>query len=152
MRIVLQRVSSASVAVAGCPLGAIGRGYLLLVGVAQGDTADDGAWLAKKIPPLRLFPDETGRLNRTLREVGGEVLVISQFTLLAELAKGTRPSFHRAAPPAEARALYDIFLGQLATALGPESPAIARGEFGADMQVSLVNDGPLTLLLDSRDH
>lgn len=148
MRIVLQRVSSASVSIAGREVGAIGRGFLLLLGIEKGDTAEVGARLAKKIAGVRLFPDETGKLNRTLREVGGAVLVVSQFTLFGTLDKGTRPDFHRAAPPAEARELYELFLDQLATALGPDSPPVARGEFGADMQVSLVNDGPVTLVLD----
>lgn len=148
MRIVLQRVSSASVSIAGREVGAIGRGFLLLLGIEKGDTAAAGARLAGKIAGVRLFPDETGKLNRTLREVGGGVLVVSQFTLFGTLDKGTRPDFHRAAPPAEARELYSRFLDQLALALGPEAPPVARGEFGADMQVSLVNDGPVTLVLD----
>lgn len=148
MRIVLQRVSSASVSIAGREVGAIGRGFLLLLGIEKGDTAAAGARLAGKIAGVRLFPDETGKLNRTLREVGGGVLVVSQFTLFGTLDKGTRPDFHRAAPPAEARELYSRFLDQLALALGPEAPPVARGEFGADMQVSLINDGPVTLILD----
>lgn len=148
MRIVLQRVSSASVSIAGREVGAIGRGFLLLLGIEKGDTAAAGARLAGKIAGVRLFPDETGKLNRTLREVGGGVLVVSQFTLFGTLDKGTRPDFHRAAPPAEARELYSRFLDQLALALVPEAPPVARGEFGADMQVSLINDGPVTLILD----
>ncbi len=148
MRIVLQRVSSASVSIAGREVGAIGRGFLLLLGIEKGDTAAAGARLAGKIAGVRLFPDETGKLNRTLREVGGGVLVVSQFTLFGTLDKGTRPDFHRAAPPAEARELYSRFLDQLALALGPEAPPVARGEFGADMQVSLINDGPVTIILD----
>ena len=148
MRIVLQRVSSASVSIAGRDVGAIGRGFLLLLGIEKGDTAAAGARLAGKIAGVRLFPDETGKLNRTLREVGGGVLVVSQFTLFGTLDKGTRPDFHRAAPPAEARELYSRFLDQLALALGPEAPPVARGEFGAYMQVSLINDGPVTIILD----
>lgn len=150
MRIVLQRAASASVEIDGRVAGRIGRGYLILLGIEQADTPADGEWLARKIVPLRLFPDDSGKLNRTLREVGGGALVVSQFTLLAALDKGTRPSFHRAAPPAEARALYEEFLRQLAAALGPDAPPVERGEFGADMQVGLVNDGPVTLIIDSR--
>ena len=149
MRIVLQRVSSASVSIAGREVGAIGRGFLLLLGIEKGDTAAAGARLAGKIAGVRLFPDETGKLNRTLREVGGGVLVVSQFTLFGTLDKGTRPDFHRAAPPAKARELYECFLAQIASALGPGAPTVERGEFGADMRVSLVNDGPVTLVLDA---
>jgi D-aminoacyl-tRNA deacylase len=150
MRIVLQRVSSASVTIAGREVGAIGRGYLILLGIEQADTPAEGAWLAQKLATLRLFADEAGKMNLTLRQVGGAALVVSQFTLLGSLDKGARPSFHRAAPPAEARALYEQFLVQLAAALGPDAPPVRHGEFGADMQVSLVNDGPVTLVIDSR--
>ncbi|MCU0792245.1 MAG: D-aminoacyl-tRNA deacylase [Opitutaceae bacterium] len=148
MRIVLQRVRSASVTVDQRQTGAIAKGYLLLVGVERTDTPDVCLRLAQKITKLRVFPDATGRLSLTLREVGGAVLVVSQFTLLADLQKGNRPDFHRAAPPAEAKALYHEFITCLARELGPDAPAIQTGEFGADMQVQLVNDGPLTLLLD----
>jgi D-tyrosyl-tRNA(Tyr) deacylase len=149
MRLILQRVRSASVTVAGREIGAVGRGYLVLLGIEKGDTPAEGAWLAAKLAAARLFPDDSGKLNRTVREIGGGALVVSQFTLFGTLDKGTRPDFHRAAPPAEARALYELFLGQLATALGPAHP-VAAGEFGADMLVSLVNDGPVTLVLDRR--
>lgn len=148
MRIVLQRVSSASVAIAGREISAIGRGYLVLLGIETGDTADDGARLARKLAAARLFADERGKLDRNLREVDGRALVVSQFTLFGTLDKGTRPDFHRAAPPNLARTLYESFIGQLEAELGEP---VARGEFGADMQVSLVNDGPVTLLLDSRE-
>ncbi len=151
MKLVLQRVRSASVTVAGRQVSAIGQGYLLLLGVAQGDTEADGAWLARKVVGLRLFPDVNGRLDRTLAEVGGAVLVVSQFTLLAALDKGARPSFHRAEAPEPARVRYERFCAQLGDAMGPGAAAVARGEFGADMQVELVNDGPLTLLIDTRD-
>lgn len=147
MRIILQRVSSASVAIGGCVAGQIERGLLVFVGVAQGDTADDGRWLAEKIVALRIFPDDAGQMNRSVRDVGGGVLAISQFTLFASVRKGTRPSFNDAAKPDLARPLYETFLEQLETALGKP---VARGEFGADMQVSLVNDGPVTLIVDSR--
>jgi D-aminoacyl-tRNA deacylase len=149
MRIVLQRVRSASVAIAGREVGAIARGYLVLLGIEKGDSPDAGDRLARKLATARLFADEAGKLNRSLGEVGGGALVVSQFTLLGTLEKGTRPDFHRAAPPDEARTLYERFLAQLRAALGPGCP-VACGEFGADMQVSLVNDGPVTLILDSR--
>ena len=148
MRIVLQRVRSASVAIGGRETGAIARGYLILLGIETGDTPEAGERLARKLVTARLFADEAGKMNRSLGEVGGGVLVVSQFTLFGTLDKGTRPDFHRAAPPGEARALYEHFLGQLRDALGPGCP-VACGEFGADMQVSLVNDGPVTLVLDT---
>jgi len=147
MRVVIQRVSRADVKIDGKTAGEIERGLLVLLGVAQGDTSDDAAWLAGKIAQLRIFPDETGAMNRSVRDSGGGVLVISQFTLLASTRKGTRPSFNDAAKPAEARMLYESFLSQLEAALGQ---AVARGEFGANMQVSLINDGPVTLIIDSR--
>jgi D-aminoacyl-tRNA deacylase len=146
MRIVVQRVSSASVTIAGQRVAAIERGLLILLGIEKGDTADTGARLARKLASARLFAEDSGKLNRSLREVGGRALVVSQFTLFGTLDKGTRPDFHRAAPPAEARALYETFLGQLEAELGER---VERGEFGADMQVALVNDGPVTLVLDS---
>jgi D-aminoacyl-tRNA deacylase len=146
MRIVVQRVSSASVTTAGRETGSIGRGLLILLGIDRADTPAAGAWLARKLASARLFADDSGKLNRSLREVGGRALVVSQFTLFGTLDKGTRPDFHRAAPPAEARALYETFLGQLEVELGNR---VERGEFGADMQVALVNDGPVTLVLDS---
>lgn len=146
MRIVVQRVSSASVSISGREVGVIGRGLLILLGIERGDTADAGAWLARKLASARLFADDAGKLNRNLREVDGRALVVSQFTLFGTLDKGTRPDFHRAAPPELARALYDTFLGQLEVELGER---VERGEFGADMQVALVNDGPVTLVIDS---
>jgi D-aminoacyl-tRNA deacylase len=147
MRIVLQRVSSARVAIEERVAGEIGRGLLVLVGVADGDGESDGQWLAEKIAALRIFPDDAGQMNRTVRDVGGEVLVVSQFTLLASTRKGTRPSFNAAAKPDLARTLYEKFLAQMSTAL---ARPVACGEFGADMKVSLHNDGPVTLILDSR--
>jgi D-tyrosyl-tRNA(Tyr) deacylase len=146
MRAVVQRVSSASVSVAGREVGAVGRGLLVLLGIERTDTPEAGAWLARKLAAARLFADDAGKLNLALREVGGRVLVVSQFTVFGTLDKGTRPDFHRAAPPAAARVLYETFLGQLEAELGER---VARGEFGADMQVALVNDGPITLVLDS---
>jgi D-tyrosyl-tRNA(Tyr) deacylase len=146
MRIVVQRVTSASVTISDREVGAIGRGLLILLGIEKNDTAEDGAWLSRKLASARLFPDDSGKLNLNLREIGGRALVVSQFTLFGTLDKGTRPDFHRAAPPDAAQALYETFLGQLEAELGEP---VARGEFGADMQVSLVNDGPVTLILDS---
>lgn len=128
--------------------GEIGPGLLVLLGIAAEDTEADGAWLAEKIARLRIFADAADQMNRSVQEAGGGILVVSQFTLLASTRKGTRPSFNGAAKPAPAKALYERFLRQMATAL--DRP-VACGEFGADMQVSLVNDGPVTLIIDSRE-
>src|SRR5436190_22138409 len=147
MRAVIQRVSRADVKIEGTPVGEIGPGLVVLLGVAEGDADDDGAWLAEKIVRLRIFPDDAGLMNRSVQETGGRVLVISQFTLLGSTRKGMRPSFNAAAKPGPAKLLYEAFLGQVEAALGE---AVARGEFGAEMQVSLVNDGPVTLIIDSR--
>ncbi|MGC4074175.1 MAG: D-aminoacyl-tRNA deacylase [Nibricoccus sp.] len=147
MKLVLQRVSSASVTIDGTMRGAIDRGLLILLGVAAGDTEDDVRWLAEKAAALRIFPDDAGLMNRSVRDIGGGILVISQFTLIASTRKGTRPSFNDAAKPDLARPLYENFLAQIETALGRP---VARGEFGADMKVALVNDGPVTLVIDSR--
>jgi D-tyrosyl-tRNA(Tyr) deacylase len=146
MRAVVQRVSSASVTIAGRRIAAIDRGLLVLLGIERTDTPEAGAWLARKLASARLFADDSGKLGLDLRAIAGRALVVSQFTLFGTLAKGTRPDFHRAAPPDLARALYETFLGQLEARLGER---VERGEFGADMQVALVNDGPLTLVLDS---
>lgn len=115
--------------------------------MAEGDTRGDGEWLAAKTARLRIFADEAGAMNRSVQDIGGGVLVISQFTLIASTRKGTRPSFNDAAKPDVARPLYESFLAQMEAALGRE---VARGEFGASMQVSLLNDGPVTLIIDSR--
>jgi D-tyrosyl-tRNA(Tyr) deacylase len=147
MRVVLQRVSSASVTVEGAVVGSIGAGLLLFVGIEAADEAADGEWLATKVSRLRIFPDDAGQMNRSVVESGGSLLVISQFTLHASTAKGTRPSFNAAARPEQARPLYDMFVRQLQTATGRP---IATGTFGAMMAVSLVNDGPVTILLDSK--
>ena len=157
MRAVIQRVSSASVTIDGRVVGAIERGLLVLLGVAQGDTEADGEWLAQKIAALRIFEDDAGKMNRSVLDLAAScppssalrplVLVIRQFTLLTSTRKGTRPSFNDAAKPDLAQPLYEKFLAQMSSALG--RPA-ACGEFGAMMQVALVNDGPVTLVLDSR--
>jgi D-tyrosyl-tRNA(Tyr) deacylase len=147
MRAVLQRVSKASVTVEGRVAGAIERGLLVLVGVAADDTDDDIAWLAGKIVQQKLFADETGRMNLSVVESGGGVLVVSQFTLLASTRKGTKPSWHRAAGPEVAIPLYEAFVRKMEELLGRP---VATGEFGAMMEVALVNDGPVTLVLDSR--
>lgn len=146
MRAVLQRVSRASVEVEGKVVGEIGRGWLVLLGVARGDTADDASRLAEKVVNLRGFEDEAGKMNRGVLEVGGGVLVVSQFTLMADCRAGRRPGFADAADPGTAEALYLDFARRVAES-GAE---VATGVFRADMKVALVNDGPVTFLLDSR--
>jgi D-tyrosyl-tRNA(Tyr) deacylase len=147
MRAVLQRVSEASVTVGERIIGEIGPGFLILLGVEEGDTATDVAWLVGKILPMRVFEDEDGKMNRSILDTGGGALVVSQFTLHARTKKGTRPSFDRAARPEVAIPLYERFVAELSAGLGKP---IATGEFGAMMKVALVNDGPVTILLDSR--
>ena len=147
MRAVIQRVSRADVKISGSLEGEIGTGLLVLLGVAEGDTLEDADWLATKIVRLRVFPDTAGLMNRSVLDVAGGILVISQFTLIASTRKGTRPSFNAAAKPEGARPLYDAFLTQVEGLLGRRP---ARGTFGAEMQVTLVNDGPVTLVIDSR--
>lgn len=147
VRVVVQRVSEASVVVAGRECGRIGRGYLVLVGVEERDTEEDGKWLAGKVARLRLFADAAGAMNLSVGEVGGSVLVVSQFTLHASTKKGNRPSFIRAARPDQAIPLYRHFVATLEQELGQPVPT---GEFGADMQVALVNDGPVTIWMDSK--
>lgn len=147
VRAVVQRVSEASVSIEGLPPRRIGRGLMVLLGIEAADTADDIAWLVGKLPKLRIFPDEGGQMNLSLADIGGEVLLVSQFTLFASTAKGTRPSFNAAARPDVARPLYEAFIRELESALGR---SVATGEFGAAMDVSLVNAGPVTLLLDSK--
>jgi D-tyrosyl-tRNA(Tyr) deacylase len=147
MRIILQRVSTASVTIEGKVHGQIGAGLLVLLGVAPDDTVEDGEWLAQKIAKLRIFPDDAGQMNCSIVDIGGGVLVVSQFTLFASTRKGTRPSFNAAAAPALAQSLYNSFVDQMTAALGRP---VATGQFAAMMQVALVNDGPVTLLLDSK--
>jgi D-tyrosyl-tRNA(Tyr) deacylase len=146
MRAVVQRVSRASVEVAGLVVGRIGVGWLVLLGVARQDTEDDAAWMADKIAQLRAFEDDAGKMNRSVADVGGGVLVVSQFTLLGDCRTGRRPSFTMAAEPADAERLY-LQVADILRASGLEVPT---GVFRASMKVELVNDGPVTLLLDSR--
>ncbi len=145
MKAVIQRVSNARVDVAGATVGAIGRGILVLLGVEKEDGERDATWLAEKISGLRIFEDEAGKMNRSVQEIDGEVLAVSQFTLAGNCAKGRRPSFDTAAPPEEANRLYEYFVARLRE-LGIQ---VATGIFQADMQVSLVNDGPVTFVLES---
>ncbi len=148
MRVLLQRVTEASVAIGGEIKGAIGRGILVLLGIEAADTEEDIAWLVGKISRLRIFDDEQGVMNLDLRQVGGRVLVVSQFTLHASTKKGNRPSYIKAAPETIARPLYNRFIEALAYTLGEEVPS---GEFGADMAVRLCNDGPVTIWIDSKN-
>ncbi len=147
MRIVIQRVRQASVTVGGVVVGSVGQGYMVLVGVAHGDTIDDVNWLALKTANLRIFDDENGVMNRSIIDVGGEVLAVSQFTLNASTKKGNRPSYIHAAGHELAVPLYDAYCDELARLIGKPTQ---RGVFGADMQVALVNDGPVTIIIDSR--
>jgi len=145
MRAVLQRVSQASVTVGDEVVGAIGQGLLILLGIGVGDSGAEARLLAEKTANLRIFADEEGRFNRSLLDIGGEALVVSQFTLYADTRRGRRPSFSDAAPPEIAAPLVDVFAGELRR-LGV---AVSTGRFGAMMRVALVNDGPVTILLDS---
>jgi D-aminoacyl-tRNA deacylase len=145
VRIVLQRVKSASVSVGGERISEIGPGLLLLVGVARGDGETEAGWLAEKVAGLRIFNDDQGKMNLSVRETGGEILAVSQFTLLADTRKGKRPSFIYAAQPEEAEPLFDRFCAMLpAAGVGP----VKTGSFGAMMDVELVNDGPVTIVLE----
>jgi D-aminoacyl-tRNA deacylase len=146
MRAVLQRVSQAEVTIAGRSVGRIGRGFVVLLGVAKDDAEKDIAYLADKTLGLRVFADAEGRMNLAIKQVEGELLVVSQFTLLAETESGRRPSFVRAAPPDDARRLYEHFLSLVRNG----GVRVETGEFGAMMAVSLTNDGPVTIILDSR--
>jgi len=147
MKAVIQRVTSASVTVGGAAVGTIERGLLVLLGVAKGDGEPDGRYLVEKIRTLRIFSDDQGKMNRSLVDVGGSVLLVSQFTLLGRTANGRRPSFDEAAPPDEAKRLYE----QVAAELRAQGTVVETGVFAAHMQVTLLNDGPVTFVLDSRD-
>ena len=146
MRLVLQRVTSASVSVDGQVVGQIGRGLVVLVGVADGDTSADIEYVASKLQGLRVLSDEDGRMNRSITDVKGELLVVSQFTLLGDVRKGRRPGFDAAAAPDQAKRDYEDLVARLRAMNLP----VQTGVFQADMQVALVNDGPVTLLVDSR--
>jgi len=145
VRVLLQRVEQASVTVEGRDVAAVGPGFLALVGVGPGDSPATAAWLAAKVAALRVFDDGEGHMNLSLRDTGGEVLAVSQFTLYADTRKGNRPGFSGAAPPAQAEELYEAFVAALRAAGLP----VATGVFGAHMRVALVNDGPVTILLEA---
>ncbi|MCB0844655.1 MAG: D-tyrosyl-tRNA(Tyr) deacylase [Bacteroidetes bacterium] len=148
MRAVIQRVSFSKVEVEGEVVGEIPQGLMVLLGITHEDNEDDIAWMIKKITQLRIFNDEAEKMNLSVQDVGGDILVISQFTLYANAKKGNRPSYIRSAPPDISIPLYEKFLEQLRVSF---SGKVATGEFGASMQVSLLNNGPVTIILDSRE-
>lgn len=148
MRVLVQRVTSACVEVDGVVSGSIESGLLVLAGIEESDCDADLAWLSAKLSRLRIFPDEAGVMNQSVVDVGGGVLAVSQFTLFASVKKGNRPSWSRAAPPAVSKPLFERFVQQLERDLGRKVPT---GVFGADMKVHLVNDGPVTIFIDSKD-
>lgn len=148
MKLVIQRVSSASVKIEGTIKATIGQGFMTLLGIEEEDTETDIEWLCKKMLNLRVFSDEEGKMNLSLQDIKGEILLISQFTLYASTKKGNRPSFTKAAKPTIAIPLYDKFIDFLAKDLDSR---IKTGEFGADMKVSLINDGPVTIIIDSKN-
>lgn len=147
MRLVIQRVKEASVTVDGRIVSAIGAGLLILVGIEPDDTIEEMRWLASKTAGLRIFDDENGVMNLSVTDTGGEVLAVSQFTLMASTRKGNRPSYIRAARPEFAAPMYDSFCSELTGLVGKE---VKKGIFGADMKVSLINDGPVTIIIDSK--
>ncbi len=148
MRSVIQRVTRASVTIEGKVKSEIGQGLLILLGIEPADASEDLEWLCKKISGLRIFNDANGVMNKSVRDVGGEIIVVSQFTLHASTKKGNRPSYIRAAKPEIAVPLYGKFVKQLAFVSGRE---VQTGEFGADMKVELLNDGPVTIIIDSKN-
>jgi D-tyrosyl-tRNA(Tyr) deacylase len=148
MRVVIQKVSEASVSIGNRITGRIGSGLLVLLGIEEADSTEDIEWLSGKICRLRIFPDEQGIMNLSVHDIGGEIMVVSQFTLHASTKKGNRPSYIRAARPETAVPLYNAFINQLFAEIGRE---VQTGEFGAMMQVALVNDGPVTILIDSKN-
>lgn len=148
MRIVIQRVSRASVTIEGTVKSAIEKGYLILIGVCEEDTEEDVEWLVRKVIGLRVFDDENGVMNRSIMDVDGNILVISQFTLFASYKKGNRPSWLRAARHEISVPLYESFCTKLSSALGKK---VGTGEFGADMKVELLNDGPVTICMDTKN-
>lgn len=147
MRLVIQRVTEASVSIGGSLHSAIGPGLMVLVGVSEGDSDDDARWLAAKCTAMRIFADDNGVMNRSVAETGGEILAVSQFTLCASTRKGNRPSYIRAAAHDTAIPLYELFCSECQNLLGRE---VKKGIFGADMHVALVNDGPVTIVIDSK--
>ncbi len=148
MRIVIQRVRNASVTIDCKQKSAIGQGLLILLGVTEEDTKEDADWLVKKVIGLRIFNDEQGMMNRSVEDVDGEIMVVSQFTLLASYKKGNRPSWIRAAKHETAIPMYEYFCNKMSETLGKE---VATGEFGADMKLALLNDGPVTIIMDTKN-
>ena len=148
MRIVIQRMRHASVTIDGKIKSHIGQGYLILLGIEQNDSGEDIEWLSKKVAGLRIFDDENGVMNKSILDIDGEILVVSQFTLMASTKKGNRPSWFRAATHDISIPLYQEFCKVLSSAIGKE---VQTGEFGADMKVELLNDGPVTILMDSKN-
>lgn len=147
MKVVIQRVTSANVSVAGQEISAIGKGFVVLVGVKQGDTKEEADYLVRKVVNMRIFEDAEGKMNLNIQQVGGEILSVSQFTLLANTKKGNRPSFTEAETPDRANELYEYFNAQIEQ----EGINVARGKFAAEMAVSLVNDGPVTIVIDTEN-
>ncbi len=147
MRALIQRVKEGAVYIEGKEVGKIGKGFVLLLGVGQSDTIEDLDYLVDKVVNLRVFPDEEGKMNLSLLDVGGEVLVVSQFTLYADCRKGRRPSFTDAAPPEKGKEMYELFINKLRD----RGVRVETGEFGAMMLVKIYNDGPVTIMLDSED-
>lgn len=148
MRLVIQRVSHASVTINGVCKSAIKEGFMILVGIEEADTKEDADWLCKKVIGLRVFDDENGVMNKSITDINGEILIVSQFTLMASTKKGNRPSYIRAAGHETAIPLYEYFCSEVSKALGKE---VGTGEFGADMKVELLNNGPVTILIDSKN-
>lgn len=148
MKAVIQRVEYSNVKINGETVGECNKGFMILLGVMQGDTVEDSDKLVNKIPNLRIFEDENGKMNLSCLDINGEILVVSQFTLCADCKKGRRPSFSNSAPPKEANELYEYFVESLRKA---GVSRVETGEFGADMRVELVNDGPVTIILDSKE-
>lgn len=148
MRVVIQRVSEASVSIRGDVKSSIKQGLLLLLGIEESDCSEDVSWLSKKIAQLRIFSDDQNLMNRSILDVNGELMVVSQFTLHAKIKKGNRPSYTKAAKPEQAIPLYEEFIIVLEKELGK---TVKTGEFGADMQVSLCNDGPVTIIIDTKN-
>jgi D-aminoacyl-tRNA deacylase len=146
VRTVVQRAGEASVTIGGAVHSSIGAGLLVLAGISREDTEADLAWMSRKIPNLRIFEDDEGKMNRSLKDMGGALLVVSQFTLYADASRGNRPGFSESAPPEVAKALFDRFVESIRREAGCP---VETGVFGADMQVSLINDGPVTIILES---